>query len=407
MESGNRVGTSAVQAERQARMAAWARGVQRSTLQECLAASGRPGVTSFALGLPSPDLFPVEALTDAAARVLSGQPGALQYSPPLQSLKRHIASLMIRRGVRCSEDDVFLTSGAQQGMSLALRVLTDPGDLVATEALTYPGFLQLVSTSGAVAVAVPSGDELDLGALHDRLVSAQRPSVLYVMADGHNPRGVSMSVSQRRQLVDMAARQELTIIEDDVYGLFQYEEPTTALRAFSDAAVVHVGSFSKVLAPSLRTGWIIAPRWMHSRLSVAKETSDIDTATFSQRLVVSLLDQFDLDEHVRRVTGEYRRRRDAMLEALARYFPAEARWRVPSAGFYIWVELSPRTDTSAMLADAVARERVSFVPGEAFMADRRGPGAQHCMRLNYSHCPLHLIDDGIARLARAVRRGLS
>jgi 2-aminoadipate transaminase len=387
------------------KLAGWAKRTQRSALQDLLVATAQPGIISFALGLPAPELFPVEACAEAAARVLASSGAALQYAPPAAALKARIVQLMARRGVRCREEQVFLTAGAQQGLSLALRVIVEPGDVVITETLTYPGFMQVLEPLGVrlVTVEVEPDTGLDPRAL-ERVLRAQPPGcVIYGMPQGHNPLGYSLSVATRGALVDLAERYRAVILEDDAYGRLTYGDAAPALRASSETAVIYAGSFSKTLAPALRTGWLVAPESMIERLSVAKESADINMATLAQRIVVSMLDHMDYEAHVARLCAEYRRRRDAMVDALEQHLADEARWIVPTCGVFIWVELRRSIDTTALLRRAIDDEQVAFLPGAAFRAERGGGRATRCLRLNFSNCAPERIHDGIARLARVVR----
>jgi len=383
-------------------LADWTHQVQRSTIQDMLAVTAQPGILSFALGLPAPELFPTEAYLQVMVQVLVSEPCALQYGPPWQPLKTHIVALMAQRGVVCREEQVFLTTGAQQGMSLLARLLLNSGGPVLLEETIYSGLQQAVEPFQPTLLTVPTDAEtgMDVAAVASLLEHQAPPAFIYAISDGHNPLGVSMILEKRRRLVELARHYRVPIIEDDAYGLLWYDKMAIPpMRALEADWVLYLGSFSKILAPALRVGWIIAPEALLPKLSALKEASDIDTATFSQRTVAAYLATSHLSGHLVKLRQAYRARRDVMLDALHSYFPAGARWHKPSSGMFIWVELPPEVDTGEVLKAAVERERVAFLPGHAFGVGRSRHAA-HCMRLNFSNCNIERIEDGIARLAR-------
>ena len=338
------------------------------------------------------------------ACVLSRDPHALQYGPPFEPLKEHIVSLMSARGVSCSKEQLFLTTGAQQGMNLLARLLLDPGGELLVEEMAYPGFQQVIEPFQPRVLTVPtSPDEgMDLDAVEALLEKGERPAFIYAIADGHNPMAVSLDEAKRYRLVELARRFRVPIIEDDVYGFLSYDSARLPpLRAFDEQWVFYVGSFSKILAPALRVGWLIVPRELIGPLSVVKEATDIDTSTFTQRTVAAYLDAGHLAAHVSTLRSHYKARRDAMAGALREHFPAASRWREPGAGFFFWVELPERIDSAALLETALEREQVAYIPGRAFSVDGRG-SARSSLRLNFSRCGRELIEEGIARLARVI-----
>jgi 2-aminoadipate transaminase len=372
-----------------------------------LTVASRPEILSFALGLPAPEFFPTELYAEAVARVLSTDPAALQYGPPFRPLKRHIRELMKQRGVACTEEQIFLTTGAQQGMNLLAHLLLDHGGRILTEELTYTGFQQVVESFEAEILTVKTDLDsgLDVDAVESVLAEGLRPALIYTVTDGHNPLGVSMSPAKRVRLVELARRYQTPIVEDDAYGFLHYDStPTPPLRALDEQWVCYVGSFSKILAPSLRVGWIIVPEALMSKLSILKEASDINTATLAQRSVSAYLDRGLLDSHLAQLRQQYRARRDSMLRALRDHFPPAACWRTPTHGVFIWVEFAGELDMNKLLQVALEEEKIAFVPGQAFYVR----GARHrqkaAMRLNFSNCNVERIEDGIKRLARLVNR---
>lgn len=387
-------------------LADWTLSVKRSALQDMLAAASRPGVLSLALGLPAPELFPSADYLRATEHVISNDPSALQYSPPFQPLKRQIVELMAQRGVECREGEIFLTAGAQQGLSLLTRLLLNQGGTILTEELTYTGFQQAVQPLQPKILTVPTDIEtgMDVKAVEDLLAAGARPALIYAVTNGHNPVGVSMSADKRVHLCELARYYRVPVIEDDPYGFLFYDgAPPAPLRSHSGRWIFHVGSFSKILAPALRVGWLVVPERLIPHLSVIKESSDIDTSTLNQRAISRYLDEGHLPAHISNLRREYGARRDAMLRALEEHFPRGARWHKPSDGVFVWVKLPPGINAERLLKVALETESVAFLPGSAFSVDGRGD-AGNCLRLNFSNSGPERITDGIARLGRVLSR---
>ena len=386
-------------------LATWTPGIQRSELQEMLEVASRPGILSFALGLPAPELFPVAQFTEATTHVLANDGRALQYGPPFGPLKSHIVSLMTQRNVICSEEDIFLTSGAQQGLHLLARLLLDPGGQVLLEELAYTGFQQVIEPYEPELLTVSTNPEtgMDIDAVAAFLRDGARPAFIYTVSHGHNPMAVSLSTGKRASLVKLARLYNVPIIEDDPYGFLCYEdEIVPPMKALSEQHVLYVGSFSKILAPGVRVGWIVAPANLMDKLAVLKESTDINTTTFSQRSVSAYLDGGYLPAHLKILRREYRARRDAMLRAISEHFPRGSKYVKPTGGVFIWVELPETIDTGKLLNAALEKEQVAFIPGAAF-AVRDVLTANRCMRLNFSNCSVSLIEEGIARLGRVMK----
>ena len=377
----------------------------RISLREIMDLASRPGVLSLAHGLPAAELFPRQALAEAAARVLA-EPAALQYGPPWRPLKSEIVRLMAARGVQCTEEQIFLTSGAQQGMDLVTRLLVEPGQTVMMEWAVYDG-IQFAARSRnprILTVAADPAAGIDVDEVESLLAAGVRPAYLYVIPDGHNPLGATLSREARQRLAGLARRHRVPILEDDAYGFLQYgdqsgEAPLPPLRAFEDEWVFYLGSFSKILAPSLRAGWLVVPARLTARLSLLKHAADLDTPSLSHHIVAAYLAAGHLPGHLAAVRAEYRRRRDAMFAALRAHFPPEARWQAPTAGMFVWVELPPGLDAAELLPHAVETERVAFSPGETFCAGDPGRGTR-CLRLSFTNHPPERIEEGIGRLGR-------
>jgi 2-aminoadipate transaminase len=380
-------------------------------LREVFNLALRPGVISFAIGLPADDLFPAGDLARVAADLLARRPESLQYGVPSPALRTHIAGMMARRGVACTPEQVFLTGGSQQAFDLLAHLLLDPGGQVMIERTVYECVLSSLRKFMPELLAMP-GDAsggLDLDAVEARLAAGARPAFLYTIPTAHNPLGVSLDVDKRRRLAEIARRYEVPVLEDDAYGFLGDDlsggEAPPAVRSFDDRWVIYLGSFSKILAPSLRIGWIVLPEDLMPRLQVLKQGNDIDTSTLSQDLAAAYLDAGHLPAHLDRVRAAYRERRQTLLRALAEHFPAGSRWNVPTGGMFLWLELPPGLDATELLRSAVEIEKVAFCPGAAFAAGN-GRHADHCLRLSFASLTPDRIEEGIRRLAQAVRRAL-
>jgi 2-aminoadipate transaminase len=386
-------------------LARWADALKPSSIQRLLDLTARPDMISFALGLPAPELFPTEAFARAATAVLEHDRLALQYQPAFHPLKTHIVGLMAGRGVACREEQIFLTTGAQQAMSLVTRLLLEPRRQVLAEETIYSGFLQAIAPfqPDIVTVATDYATGIDVEAVEARLRGASRPALIYAISDGHNPLAVSMSQEKRVRLVELARHFGVPILEDDPYGLLSYTSNTLpALRALDADWVFYLGSFSKILAPALRVGWIVAPEELIPKLAFIKEATDINTSTFTQRLISAYFDTGAFPEHLARLRHEYRVRRDVMDGALRAHLPPTVRWRQPDSGLFIWLELPRDYDAGRLLESAVTTANVAFVPGQAFGVGEHQRAA-HCLRLNFSNCAPAQITEGIARLGQVIR----
>ncbi|GIK56130.1 MAG: PLP-dependent aminotransferase family protein [Chloroflexi bacterium] len=402
-------------------LAGWTQTMQRSVLRQMIAVVSRPGILSFAGGLPDPALFPTTDYAAALAHVLATDPKALQYGMPFAPLKQHIVQLMALRGVTCTAEQIFLTTGAQQGLDVLARLLLDPGGEVMFEELVYTGAQQVVAPflPHILPVSTDLVEGMNVDEVEAYLAGGARPSgaspaFIYTIPDAHNPLGVSMSQTRRERLVELALAYNVPLIEDDPYGLLQYGEweierfqspnlpisQSLPLRALNDSHVFYLGSFSKIMAPALRLGWIVAPAALVTKIGVVKEAADLESSALTQRAVAAYLDAGHLPGHLATLRREYGRRRDAMLAALYRYFPAEARWTEPQGGMFIWVELPEEMDAAVLLETAIAQENIVFIPGHAFTVP--GRHIHNCMRLNFSNCSEEMIEDGIKRLAKII-----
>ena len=347
-------------------------GIESSAVREILKLTERPEILSMAGGLPAAEQFDVAGLARAFETVLAGPEArsALQYSvtegdPRLRS---QLAALGAERGVPCSPDDVLVTTGSQQALDLAVTALLDPGDTVIVERPCYLAALQLFRLMGVNVVDVETDEDgLDPDAV-ERAVREHGAKVIYTVATFQNPTGVTLSAERRARLVEIAARAGAWVVEDDPYGLLRYRGTAPPpLASLDPERVVYVSSLSKVMAPGLRIGWIVAPPALRSAFVVAKQARDLHTSTLDQRAAAEYLSSGAMAAHVVRLRDTYGERLATLLEGLPPAVPEGSRWTSPEGGMFVWLTLPEGHDATALLAAAV-REGVAFVPGAPFYA---------------------------------------
>ena len=382
-----------------------ARQLQRSVMRDLIALASRPEVISFAGGLPAADCLPLEEIETCLDAVLTTEGRrALQYGPPYQPLREWIAELMRGRGVACDVENVFITNGAQQALEILARLLVDPGAPAVVEALTFTGIGQVMQAHGAAlrTAALDLTDGVDPADLERALTAGGPARVAAVIPDFHNPTGASLPPASRPALAQAAARTGVPLIEDDPYSLLRYAgETRPPIKAYDEAGLVfYIGSFSKIGAPALRLGWIVAPRALVPRLMVLRESLDLESSQLLQRVAYELARRGYLAAHVQKLNDTNRVRRDAMLSALARELGDLATWTVPSGGLFLWVTLPAHLDTAALFPTALEHQ-VAYIPGVHFAAEG---GYTNALRLNYSNASPERIDEGIRRLASVIRQ---
>jgi 2-aminoadipate transaminase len=383
-------------------LAVRARSVGGSPVREILSVTARPEVINFAGGLPASELFDRDGIAAAFREVLEEAPErALQYSTTEgePALRQRLAARVSARGLPTGADDLLVTTGSQQALSLLASALIDPGDTILVENPCYLTALQVFGLAGARVLPVP-GDEdgVDPAALEE-LIRAERPKLLYLVPTFQNPTGRTMPAARRAALATAAARHGLWIVEDDPYGELRYDGdhvPWIASFPGAEDRVVLLGSFSKVMAPGLRLGWLRAPGGLRRACTVAKQAADLHTPTLNQLAAARYLDV--LDAHVAKVRAVYGERRDAMLAGLPGALPAGSTWNRPEGGMFLWARLPETYDTTALLHRAV-EQNVAYVPGAPFYtaaADRS------TMRLCFVTQTPEEIGEGLRRLARGL-----
>jgi 2-aminoadipate transaminase len=378
-----------------------------SWIRELLKITEHPEIISFAGGMPAPELFPVTAIAEAHADVLRSQgPAALQYSisEGWRPLREWIAGRMQRKGIDASADRVLITSGSQQGIDLIAKVFLDAGDSVVVENPCYLAALQAFSGYEANFIAIDSDEGGMRVDLLENALQHSRPKLIYVVSEFSNPKGTTLTQQRRQKLIDLSARYQIPILEDNPYGELRYagECPPSLAALDANGLVVHVSTFSKTLSPGMRLGWLVASDQVFQAVVVAKQAVDLHTNTLAQRVAARLLETLDYDGHVATLCNVYGERCTRMLSALERYFPSEIKWTRPDGGLFLWVELPQQLSADELFEEAIA-ERVAFVPGTSFFACEK---RSNFMRLNFSNQNPEMIDEGIKRLANVVKRRL-
>ena len=382
-------------------------GVPRSFIREILKASLNPEVISFAGGLPNPDFFPVKEIEAATAEVFKRY-GAkvLQYSNSEGELElREFISKRYKQknGIDIPADNIIITNGSQQGIDLLAKVFLNSGDSVLMEEPGYLGAIQSLSMYQPVFRPVPVDSEgMDVATL-GQISASSSAKMLYMVPTFQNPSGITYTNENRKLVAEVAKKNKFILIEDNPYGELRFSgEHADSFYTYLPQQTVLLGSFSKVVAPGFRLGWIAAPTWIYDKLIVAKQAADLHTSSFTQKIIVEFLNANDLDNHIAKITKAYGSQCNAMVDAISRYFPKEIDITVPEGGMFLWGKL-PGGKSSMALFDEAVKERVVFVPGDPFYTEK---GSQNTFRLNYSCVDPATIEDGVKRLTKAVERFL-
>lgn len=377
-----------------------------SVIPKILGLASRPGIISFAGGLPTPEGFPVAAIREAANWVLDHDAGhALQYSIPRgeTALREKIADYEASKGTPTNPEEIRVVTGSQQAIDLIARAFLDPGAKVGVERPTYLGALSAFNLVEPQHVDLPCDEQgLNPAEIDERYTECR---FLYVMPTFSNPTGLTMNTERRELLAEKARQYNLWIIEDDPYGELWYEsEPPKSLRSFAPERTLRLGTFSKILSPGFRCGYIAGPENVLQAITTFKQSNDVHTSTFIQEIVARIMQEEIFNDHLPFVRSLYHRQADDMLAALDEYMPKNAgiSWTRPQGGMFIWVKLPQGFNTTTLLEEAVA-QGVAFVPGEACYAQNPDLST---LRLSFVTVPKEKIDQGVKILAQVIAKHL-
>lgn len=367
--------------------------------------AARPSTISFAGGLPAPEFFPKEEFRNIADSLLKDKADqALQYGATLgyQPLRENVAKLMAREGAKVTADNIIITAGSQQGLFLSGMLFLDKEDVVIAESPSYLGALSAFQLAEAKVKSVACDSK---GMLMDDLerVLSETPKakMIYVIPNFQNPTGKTWSLERRKKLVEIAQKHRIPIIEDNAYGELRYEGERIPSLASLDinGNVVHLGSFSKILSPGLRIGWMCASKELIHKFELLKYGSDLQPNEFVEMLINGYLENYDLDEHLENIKAEYAIRRDLMVDVIKNEFPANVKWYYPEGGMFVWIELPENINTRELLKKAVDKG-VAFVPGGSFYPEG---GTEYAFRINFSNMERDKIAEGMLILSKLLK----
>ena len=393
------------------RFARRAERVQPSAIREFLALAGQPGITSFAGGYPDPTLFPIEQLHKIYDDLLTpANASALQYtaSDGTPELRALVAGRLTADGMPCAPDDVLITQGGQQGLDLVAKLFIDAGEVIVCERPTFLGALIAFNPCEPAYASVPMDDEgLDTDALEQVLRTTQRVKLIYTVPDFQNPTGRTMSLARRRRLVELADEFDVMVLEDTPYRELRYDgERLPSIKSLDTSGrVIHLGSFSKTLAPGLRLGWVLAEPEIREKLSLLKLAADTQNGTLNMRAAAAYLSGFDIEAHIAGMLPTYRHQRDLMLASIEEHFPAGVRWTRPDGGLFTWVTFPEGLDTAAFQRDhLIPRAGVILVPSAPFFATE--PEVNHA-RMSFSGVPDDRLVAGVTAMGGLLREVLA
>lgn len=389
------------------RFATRMKNVQPSAIRDLLALGADPSIISFGGGYPDATLFPTDQL-QAVFRDVIQSPGGdnMQYAPSdgLPRLRAQIAELMRADGTPCQSDDVLILQGSQQGLDFAAKILVDPEDVIITEDPTFLGALIAFNPYQPKYSAVPvDQDGMQMQALEHALKTQPRAKMIYTVPDFQNPTGVTLSLSRRQKLIELANDYDVIVLEDTPYRHIRFTGDTlpTLKSIDTQGRVIHLGSFSKILVPGLRVGWAVAAPDLLEPMGLLKVAADTQTSTLNMAAASLFLERYDLDTHIAGLRLAYRRKKDVMLTAIRQYFPQDVEMTDPEGGLFTWMNFPQGFDAAAFMQDiALPTAGVAYVPGGTFFPVTE---QAHHARFNYSAQPDDRIRTGIATLGKALK----
>ena len=383
-----------------------AKELHSSIIREILKDSSKPGVINFAGGLPAPELFPIEKIKQACIRVLDIHgPDSLQYSltTGVPLMKQFIAKRISEGGPEYSPDSIQITGGAQQGLDIVGRVFLEPGSVVLTEEPTYLGAIQAFSFYKAKFVSVATDSDGMLPDDLEKKIIENKPTIIYLVPNFQNPSGITMSFERRKAVIALAIKYDIPIIDDNPYGELRYMgEHVPSLKSMSREHVIQLGTFSKIISPGLRIGWIAAEPEVIALCERMKQATDLHTNTFTQYVIYEFAKDGGLENHIGMMKKAYRIRRDVMIESLHTYFNDGVTWTEPEGGLFLWVKLPAGVSGSGLLPMAL-KAGVAYVPGKYFYSAAPDDAT---LRLNFCNANEDNIVEGIKRLAGVIKAAL-
>jgi 2-aminoadipate transaminase len=376
----------------------------KSFIREILKVTQDSNVISFAGGLPNPKLFPVKELADACLKVLQEDgENVLQYSTTegYLPLREYIAErYFVKKDLQVSPDEILITNGSQQGLDLVGKVFLNKGDRVVIERPGYLGAIQAFGIYEPSFVPIPLLDDGIDTDLLEKTLNAGQTKLFHTVINFQNPSGISYSRRKREKLADIIKAHNMVLVEDNPYGELRFMgEDLPSMKSYIPDGTIVLGSFSKVVSPGLRLGWICAATDVMEKIIVAKQSSDLHSNYLSQRAVYRYLIDHDLDEHILNIRKVYKRQRDSMVSMIEQHFPEEIKCTKPEGGMFLWVTL-PENLSSLHLFKLAMAENIAFVPGRAFYVDG---GGYNTLRLNFSNSDEEKIEEGIKRLAKVIK----
>ncbi|WP_313233563.1 aminotransferase-like domain-containing protein [Tissierella praeacuta] len=382
--------------------------IKASEIRELLKLTQQPNIISFAGGMPAPESFPIEELVKIGKDVLENTGTlALQYGPTegYQPLRDAIAKRMAKVKVDVKAENILVTSGSQQGLDFAAKIFINPGDIIVCESPTYLGAINAFKAYEPKFIEVSTDkDGMDMEELEEVLKNNENVKFIYVIPDFQNPSGKTWSIERRIKLVELANKYNIGIIEDNPYGELRFEgEVLPAVKHFdTEGRVAFLGTFSKILCPGLRLGWVVADKEFLNKFILVKQGADLQSSTISQMEVAKFLETYNIDEHIQKIIDIYKVRRDVMIKTMEEEFPEGVSFTYPEGGLFTWVVL-PEYMNARELALKALEQNVAYVPGGSFFPNG---GNENTFRLNYSNMNEEKIVEGIKRLGKVIKESM-
>jgi 2-aminoadipate transaminase len=381
--------------------------LENSIIREILKISSGPGIISFAGGLPAPEMFPLDDLKQCACDIIDQyKSDCMQYSLSMgiTPLRDAIAHRETNLGSPSKVENILVTSGSQQGIDLCARAFIDPGEYIITEYPTYVGALQAFNFYQTKYAPVEMDEDGMIVEQIERAIKKHNPKLIYTVSNFQNPTGITMSEERRHALVEIAAKHDIPIVDDNPYGEIRFTgRPVPSLKEIGGDAVISLGTFSKILAPGLRIAWINASSKAMAVFERVKQCADLNSNTYTQFMIYAYINSGKLDGHIEQIKKNYSAKRGLMLRELENHFPEGVSWTKPEGGLFLWVEL-PKNVSAKKLFQKAIEQKVAYVYGAPFYPDGKN---DNTMRLNYCTASLEMISEGIRRLAQVLKDNMA